>query len=183
MGLEPMLMKLRDDGTLDPEFDGDGGTGNGVVRVTAATGDDDVYRMAAGPDGDIAFVGTTDAATDLLRLTRFDGVVLADYDDDDLAPADQNWTEGTGFFGVCLRSFTGTGAAPTWSTNATCAQDDTGTHWRGVPLASGAAKVGQLGSGGADGVANFRFAARVPLSQVSGAYVAPITFEVIAPAT
>jgi hypothetical protein len=118
----------------------------------------------------------------VLRLTRFDGRALQDYDDDDIAPADQNWSEGTGFFGVCLRAFTGTGAAATWSVNATCAQDDTGTHWRAVPLASGASKVGQVGSGALDGSASFRFAARLPSSQAPGLYAAPITLEVIAPA-
>ncbi len=182
VGYEPMVMKVRDDGTLDTTFDGDSGTANGVVRVTASATDDEVYHATLASDGDVVLVGTTDAATDLLRLTRFDGITMADYDDDDLAPADQNWSEGTGFFGVCLRALTGTGAAATWSAHATCAQDDTGTHWRSVPLASGASKVGQVGAGALDGTASFRFATRVPSTQLPGAYVAPVTFEVVAPA-
>jgi hypothetical protein len=180
--IEPMVLRLTSTGALDTTFDGDSGTANGAVRVTASTGNDYTVMGAFGVDGDLALVGVTDAATDVLRMTRMDGLPLNDYDDDDLAPADQNWSEGSAFFGVCLRSFTGTSAAATWSTHATCAQDDTGTHWRGVPLASGPSKVGQVGNGALDGSASFRFAARLPTTQAPGAYVAPITLEVIAPA-
>lgn len=181
-GTEPVLMKWRDDGTLDPAFDGDGGAGNGSVRVTATSGGDDVYRMALAADGDIVFAGTTDAATDLLRTTRFDGLALLDYDDDDVA-TDNNWTQGSGFFGVCLRAFTGTSAASSWTANATCPQDETSNYWRPVGVRGASAKVGQIAAGATDGSAHFRFALRAPTAQQPGVYTAPVTFEVIAPAS
>ncbi|MCW2961204.1 MAG: hypothetical protein JWM90_1591 [Thermoleophilia bacterium] len=180
MGLEPLLMKWRADGTLDPDFDG-ASAANGAVRITATANDDITYSFAQAADGDIVLAGTTGGATPLFRATRFNGSALADYDDDNVA-TDQNWTEGAGFFGLCLRAFSGTSAVQSWTTHATCPKDETSDYWRPVPLPGTSAKVGQVGLNAVNGSASFRFAAKVPAGTTPGLFVAPITFEVIASA-
>jgi hypothetical protein len=179
---DPFLMKVNDDGTLDARFDGDSGTGNGIVQVAGTSDDELTWDMTFTHDGGVVLAGTSDTPTPKLFLARFAGAPVDDYDDQGL-PGDHDWTAGNGFFGACLRSFTGTGASATWSAaDPSCTHDDAGTTWRAIPERSGATKIGQLGAGATDGAAALRFALQVPDAQRPGRYVAPITFEVVAPA-
>ncbi len=179
---DPMLMRLDEFGKLDTQFDGDSGAANGVVRVTSTSSDDSILGMALARDGDIVASVISEAGSpDQLRMLRFNGSTVNDYDDSGLG-TDHDWTAANGFFGMCLSAFTGTSAAATWTAQAGCPQDDTSTYWRAVPPRTGAIKVGQIGSGAVDGSASFRFALNSPLAQRAGRYAAPITFEVVAPA-
>ena len=117
-------------------------------------------------------------------VARFDSVTIPDY-----ANGSADWSVGAGgAFGTCLASLTGTGAAitPAWTTDARCTNmgDSTsGTWWDDVPDGplDPDAQVGSLASGATDGVASFRFGLRVAANQAPGRYLAPITFQVLAP--
>lgn len=173
-------MKLRQDGTLDRTLVGDSGSANGAVVVSATTSDDNVYDQAFAPDGDILMNAISSGANPQVWMIRFDGGAFLDYDDDD-AGADNNWTEGDGFFGVCLASFTGPSPDPYWTLDPACTPDETGDVWRPVRADDrNEDLVGNIWAAGT-GSADFRFGIRVPYDQRAGTYVAPITMELLAP--
>lgn len=88
---------------------------------------------------------------------------------------------GTGFFGMCLRA--APGAVSTWPTTGTCPTSD-GTNWRAIPAHGGLSESRAASTGGSGTTtASFRFGMKAPASQAPGTYAAPITFEVLAPAT
>ncbi|MCW2920132.1 MAG: hypothetical protein JWL76_6 [Thermoleophilia bacterium] len=115
----------------------------------------------------MVYDGTTAKTTDIPN-----GV--PDYDG-----AAASWS-GTGFFGMCLRAAPGAGS--TWPTDGTCDQSN-GAEWRGIPLHGGlaAASVASTLAPGTT-TASFRFGMKTPSAQAPGTYLAPVTFELTAPA-
>jgi hypothetical protein len=92
-----------------------------------------------------------------------------------------DFTNGTGMFGACLRAV-GAGVTPTWNVNASCSTTS-GNYWNPVAATTGGgtAKVAEALSSGSGYQARLRFGVRTPASQAPGTYVAPVTFEVLAP--
>jgi hypothetical protein len=98
-------------------------------------------------------------------------------------------TPGDNAFGACLRSVTngataGGSAWPTAPGNA-CSVGD-GAWWHAVPAASPGAKVAyvagpDLQGGATDPGVDLRFGFRTLGNQAAGTYLAPLTFETLAP--
>lgn len=175
--------RMTSTGQWDTSFDGPSGSGDGWFTVNTAPGDyDAVYDLQRATDGDIvAFV--VEGASATARILRFDSTTIPDY-----AVGADDWTPGDSAFGMCLASLTGTGASITaaWTPDARCTNmgDSTnGTWWDDVPDNSGSpdAQVGSLSSTATDGSAHFRFGLRVAPNTPPGRYLAPITFQVVAP--
>ncbi|MCB0879095.1 MAG: hypothetical protein KDC46_08970 [Thermoleophilia bacterium] len=175
--------RMTPTGQWDTSFDGPSGTGDGWFTVDTAPGASDVaWDLQRATDGDVvAFV--IEGASDTARLLRFDSTTIPDY-----AVGADDWTPGDSAFGMCLASLTGTGASITaaWTPDARCTNmgDSTnGTWWDDVPDNSGSpdAQVGSLSSTATDGSAHFRFGLRVAPNTPPGRYLAPITFQVVAP--
>jgi hypothetical protein len=111
-----------------------------------------------------------------------------DFDDDNIGP-DNNWTEGSGMFGVCLETASngasGGAGVGGWnvSGNDNCT---TGAQWNAVAAKPGdpGEKVAAVTPGpDADAAVTLRFGMRAPATQAPGEYVAPLVFEVVAPYT
>jgi uncharacterized delta-60 repeat protein len=125
-GVERDLAVVRydDDGTLDTSFDGDSGTGNGIVRIaTAPGGDDDFYAtdVAIQADGKVVVVGAADM--DTTDGTNYDMVVMRLNTDgtlDDAGDADPGVTFDTD--GIAITDFTGADGFD--GANAVAIQDD-----------------------------------------------------------
>jgi hypothetical protein len=99
---------------------------------------------------------------------------------DNYADTVRDWDSGAGnahgHFGACLSSVTL--ASPTWTAGGACPMTD-GATWRGVSATADAIAVANPLS--ASSTANVRFGVRIADSYVSGDYVAPIQFSVVAP--
>ena len=142
------------------------------------------YGAALGGDGSLYVVGeyatTPDAQAVVLRVNsaKIDDYVTGGADDRDWSSA-----ASTSMFGACLRSASGTGAVAGWVTDADCDMPDGTGHWRGVPAtASGiASKVAFATTPGSSVTARLAFGVRPATTQAPGSYVAPVTFDVIAP--
>jgi len=166
------ILRMRESGTLDTGF----GT-SGVVTYpqggySAARGVEIQY------DGmPIVYVARNGFNGGMYRL---DTETVSDYVD-----ASTDWdTPGTNLFGACLSSVASgaTTDATAWTPSMGCPATD-GIHWRPVPVSAAAAgaKVAMAPIGDVDAVANLRFGLRTLITQPSGTYVAPLTFDVIAP--
>lgn len=84
-------------------------------------------------------------------------------------------------FGMCARAVNT--ATADWTISATCPQTD-GAYWNGIPTttAGGNSKIAHTTSTGVtNATVSFRYGLRAPASQKSGAYMALINFDVIAP--
>jgi hypothetical protein len=116
-------------------------------------------------------VGESDGQAGLVRL---DGATIADYLD-----TSTDWNQGTNTFGVCLHSVAGN-AAPDWNVHASCPTTD-GNYWNPIPaaVADDIATTNLVGETSA--IATLRFGVRTAPTQELGTYVAPISFEVVAP--
>ena len=89
-----LLVRLTSAGALDPNFDGDAGPGNGIVRVSFASGDfayEEAFGVGLADDGDLIAVGEVyngDTLSDTLigvaRLNAADGGLDSAFDDDGL---------------------------------------------------------------------------------------------------
>jgi hypothetical protein len=187
----------RDDGSdFTAQVDVTRFTSAGVVDATFGTGGTVIIAPAPNTDvgttpgglvvepdlGSYLIAGGTGGSGDMdVTLSRVSGVRVLDYSDDAADSSGADWgTPGAGFFGMCLRTTAG-GASGDWPTNPTCASTD-GTHWRAIPTAAvTAAHTTALEPDPVDAMASFRFAFRTTSSQQPGRYVAPVTFEVIAP--
>lgn len=157
-----------------------GGFGTGGRTITRIAGShDDAEALLQQPDGKL--VATGDLGYDF-AIYRYAPEQVADYSD--LAAAgDTDWSTGANMFGVCLRSV-GAGTTAVWGVDAACGADD-GTPWQPVPPTTGAAtaEVAEGASGTATASASLRFGLRTSTSQPPGQYAAPLTVEVLAPAT
>jgi hypothetical protein len=181
---EAWILRLLPDGSADPTFGGGDGLQHWDWPMVPGSGTfADTRGVDLGHDGTLWVVGedndgTNNAADDAV-VARLDSRPITNYG------AGANWGAGTSFFGVCVSSVAGTGAAPAapWAESLGCPQA-VGAHWGAVPESTGApaAKVAQMTTNNAtDGVIDLRFGIRVPADQAPGSYFAPITFEALAP--
>ncbi len=170
-------------GARDTTFDGPGGSGNGSFLIPVGAGADSIRSVAAAEDGRIvaggSCVGGSNADFCLMHLAN--GGTVSQYVTG--GGADRDWSSGpsTGMFGACLRAVSG-GAAATWPTTGSCTVSD-GPVWRAL-----SGSFDQVATTAApepdpvDATASLRFGMRPALDQPPGRYVAPIVFEVLAPA-
>ena len=163
------VARVTADGNIDADLDADSGAGAGLI-TTDVTATDDVGRdIALLPDGDIVVAGSTDGTAGDTLILRFGGIALPDYDG-------ASYGFGTEMFGACL---TGTSAVADWTVNASCPATD-GAYWN--PVGTTAAKVAHTSAAGTVGATvNLQFGVSLLASQSPGSYVAPITFEAVAP--
>ena len=70
--LDFAVARYRTDGSLDPFFDGDSGTGDGKVLVPFGAANETAFGVALEADGDIVLAGETGSTTDgaLARSAR-----------------------------------------------------------------------------------------------------------------
>jgi len=173
-GFDTCLARYNADGSLDATFDNDG-----IVTTATApgTGYDSALAVAIQADGKLVTAGWCDMG----GVATGGDACLAQYDQagtiSQYADTTTDWdTVGTSLFGACLRGLTN--ATATWVPNATCAASD-GTHWNAVPTTSSQIAVADPSQ--TVSVVQLRFGVRAAPTQPSGSYVAPITFDVIAP--
>ena len=180
-GNDVCLARYNSDGSLDLTFDADG-------RVTTATapgaGSDLALGIAIQPDGKVVTAGQCDMAvtgTDSCLASYDEHALVSQYADDGISDWD---TAGTAprLFGACLRAVSG-GATALWATNVTCPTVD-GAYWNAVPTAPTKIAYNLAPEPDPpDATAHLRFGLRVSGNQPPGQYVAPVTFEVLAPNT
>jgi uncharacterized delta-60 repeat protein len=171
------VRRYRADGSDDPSFGGGDGQFSWDWPISANTFAD-TRGLSLGVDGQVWVVGEDNDGDDEAVVTRLESLPVTDYG------AGANWGNAAGFFGMCVRSVSGTAFAVTAPWTAAACTQAAGSNWGAVPINSATAgsKVAQLLTAGAnDGVVQLRFGMRVPTSQRPGTYLAPITFEVIAP--
>ena len=93
-----LAVRLTSAGVLDADFDGDGGAGNGVVRVSFGSGDfhfEEAYGVDLADDGDVILGGevytgdtTSETVIGLARLDAADGGLDTAFDEDGLVTTD-----------------------------------------------------------------------------------------------
>lgn len=176
-------LQLRTDGTPDPRFAGDGVLEDG----STGTGADRLSDHVELHDGTILVLGRT--STLLTRMLRFQTARISQYDD----PGGRDWSAATtDLFGACMQSTTGTTLdSGTWRVDtfgAASCRDGDSDPWEAIArypgdTASGVrstiAKTNASGQSAAE--VNLRFGMRASPSTPAGQYVAPITFQVVAP--
>jgi uncharacterized delta-60 repeat protein len=177
-----VVERLNANGSLDTSF----GT-SGYVHISPGANEEEDMGHIVHADGKIYVSGRIDpTATNqnsaVLRLGG-DDVSIPDY-----LSGSADWSTGSAMFGVCLRAVssgatttTGPTPAATWQVNATC---PTSGAWNGVPTGnnSALAKVAQSTTANTTtATAALRFGMRIANNQAPGTYIAPITFEVVAP--
>lgn len=173
--------RYHDDGTPDAGLTGPSGASAGSFTLSMAAGADISTSAVEGRDGRVFVIGSCmgGGGTRDFCLARLDheGSVP------DYANGATDWdTVGTGAFGACLRSLAGDPSTSTWlvDADATCGPADT-DPWNAIPATQ--TTIARTSAVGGVAVANLRFGMRAATSQQSGSYVAPITFQVVAPAT
>jgi uncharacterized delta-60 repeat protein len=148
------------------------------VNLISPIGDASGARLHDLDDGAVLLVGGGNAGTYVARLG---GTTILDYG------AGGTWGSGANAFGACLRAVTAgaTTNGSTWAVdaNGNCSDGDA-DPWRAIPptIGSAGSTIASAPLGTATARAQLRFGLRVALSQRPGRYVAPITFEVVAPA-
>jgi uncharacterized delta-60 repeat protein len=166
--------RLTSTGALDTNFSGDG-----VAPVTIPGASQALpYAQVVHADGSILLGGEANMAAgdeDLL-LTRFAATPIPDY-------AAGRWGSASPSFGACLRDSTNT--TPTWTLdpNNSCTIDDA-DPWKPIARVSAdpTAEVARTGSGVLNGTVKLRFGVLLASTQRPGGLIAPLTFEVVAPA-
>ncbi|MCW2924474.1 MAG: Hemolysin-type calcium-binding region [Thermoleophilia bacterium] len=173
------VMRLRQDGSLDPTFDTDG-----KVEYTVLAGADRPEHAALGLDGSLYVTGSVaNGSYDDVGVIKLRGTPIPDFQS-----GVNDWLTG-GMFGACLRAVGGGATAPGgtfWTADtvdADCA-DGNADPWRPIvaDTTTLGTKVAQSPANSITGTASLRFGTRVPLTQSPGAYVAPIAVTVLAPA-
>lgn len=168
------VVRLTDEGQLDATFGG----GDGIADVDAITGGGtwdllsdvqqlDDGRIAVG--GDSSDGSTGDGTIAVLAATG----TLPQYQQ-----GVNDFDDGAGAFGACLRSVAGDAVA-SWTANASCPTTD-GAWWNPVPNGVTGATVARTSVASTTSSASIRFGARAGTA-APGAYQAPLTVEVIAP--
>lgn len=174
--------RLLPNGDLDPSFDGPSGAGNGQFFDPVTATQDAMIGSAIGVDGRLFLAGMCDGPSNLdACLIRYaPGGTISDYVTG--GGSDRDFASGTStsFFAACLRTVSG-GASATWTTAGGCPASD-GADWRAVSTTPDeVAYTTALEPDPPDATALLRFAMRAAMDQAPGAYVAPITFDVVAP--
>jgi uncharacterized delta-60 repeat protein len=168
---DSFVARVRANGVLDASFDGDGVR---TLALSGARGDVAEY-VTEGIDGRVLVGAHKDlnGTDDRFVPVRFATTPVTPYVEDTT-----DWlTGGTGLFGACLRATTGTAA---WTANATCDNTAaTAPWWNAVPTAPVTVATEAVAG---NVTADLRFGFRTLGSQPAGTYLAPITFQVVAPA-
>ncbi len=162
------MVMFRSDGTLDTNFSGDG-----VATLNVGTSDA-AWSIAPSIDGRLLMAGYCSmGATGMdMCVTQFSGAGQID----DYVVGVRDWnTAGTNAFAACLDPVSsGVGDLVV---NTGCPLVD-GPGWSaisGAPVAVAHSATGEVSA-----IASLRFGIRTSATQASGAYVAPITFDVLA---
>jgi uncharacterized delta-60 repeat protein len=176
------LARYNADGTRDAGFVGPSGTANGEFLVPIGAGGDFPAAMSLQADGRISVAGGCEnGPTYEFCLASFDqGGAFDDYVTG--GGSDRDFASGasTSFFAACLRATSG-GAFATWVASNPCPAAD-GGFWNDVPAVSEQiAYTTALEPDPPDATAHLRFALRAASDQPAGDYIAPITFDVLAP--
>ncbi len=162
-------------GQLDPTF---GSGGKAFYKLSSGYKYDSANSVAVGIDGSFMIAGDCDAAGG----RGFDFCVAriaANGSISQYVPGTSDWTTpATNHFGACLHALAG-GANASWIPNASCSATDGGS-WNAIPTAP--STIASTSAPTMTASVGLRFGMRVPLNQVPGRYVAPITFDVLAPA-
>jgi uncharacterized delta-60 repeat protein len=157
-------------GTRDTTF----GTGGTMVISPSGTSIDDwMNGMSEGIDGSIVFGGVCNngAAADVCVGSFGGGPAIEQF-------TGTSWaTPATSAFGACLHT-SGGGAAPIWTPSATCPASD-GGFWNAIPTSSSV--IANAATGNSAATVGLRFGLHLASDQPAGSYVAPVTFDVIAP--
>lgn len=170
--------RFRPDGSVDTSF---GAAGTLLARMTPGY-IDEIFDIRAGVDGKvIAAGGTSDGITRNLAVIQLASTPVADF-----AAAASDWAVGPNTFGACLRSVTGTGVVGAWTVDSdnSCTAVNT-DPWNKVAAtaATTGSSVATSGTAGTtDATANLRFGIRTASNQPPGTYLAPVVFELVAPA-
>lgn len=170
-GNDLFVLRTLPGGTLDTRF----GT-NGIITIDSV-GADVVRAMSPGLDGDVVLAGNS---VDDALVARLAADTIADF-----APGVNDWAPtGSNHFGVCLDAVNVATTTPVWTVDADTCTASNADPWRGVPANGSlpAAKVAHTNASALQtGSASLRFGFRTSGSQAPGLYVAPLTFEVVAP--
>jgi uncharacterized delta-60 repeat protein len=166
-------VKFTPSGAVDTTF---GTNGLQTYDLDTTPRADAALDVALGSDGKIMLAGyRTNATSDELATIRLESTTMTDF---------TTWGAANQF-GICLRSFSGAGSSVSAWAAATGNNCGTGVagddaNWHAVPTAT--TKVLQTSTPNTTNVtANFRFGVKLPSTQAAGSYMAPITFEVVAP--
>jgi uncharacterized delta-60 repeat protein len=164
--MDIIVIRLREDGTPDPTFDGDG-----YARFDS--GDHNLgFGIEVGRDGRVVVAGYRSTTNSSIEIMLLESGTVPDH-----ASGTSDWVDGPGMFGTCLRGVGG-GAIASWTTTGTCTAAN-GAQWRSVPGTWSTIATAPTSTSGAQ--AHLRFGLRVPTAQRPDAYVAPIQFQVVAP--
>jgi uncharacterized delta-60 repeat protein len=170
-GWDICLARFTASGTLDATFDIDGKLS---TAIAPGAGIDYGWSVGIRPDGKILSAGRCDmggaTGNDFCLASFAAGGSFLQH-----VNGTSDWDQGQNMFGACLRALSGGTAG--WTTNATCPSTD-GAYWNDIPTTP--EKVANTTATG-NITANFRFGLRTASNQPPGAYIAPITFDVLAP--
>lgn len=177
------VARYTDVGARDPSLTGPSGVASGAFFSPIGTGNDFARAAVELADGTTLLVGycNVGADQDHCHMALDGGAIIDDYATG--GGSDRDFASGTAtsFFAACLRAVSG-GATADWSIAGGCPAAD-GADWHAVPTASQRiAYTTALEPDPVDATAHLRFALRPSTTQRSGAYVAPLTFDVLAPA-
>lgn len=161
-------------GVRDSSFNG--GTGYVVHNVGDDSAQEYIVDMVLGRDGRAVVAMTEFNPGWRAAVMQLDTTTVPDYQD----TVNEWGPTSSSLFGACLNSVAGGAATDgtTWSTTGSCSGADA-DPWR--PVAKAVTTIAKAPSYAAAAQANLRFGMRVTAGQAAGSYVAPITFEVIAP--
>jgi hypothetical protein len=169
-------------GALDPAFDGPAGTGNGFFKHGVGSSADRMEAIVPASDGSYLVAGyCTGASNQDFCVARYAGGATIDDYLDVGGGSDRDWSSAvtTSLFGACLRAVAND-AVGDWTIPGSCAATDAGGGWNAIgATGSTVAHAGSVGD--LDGEAHLRFGTRPATGQAIGHYVAPITFDVLAP--
>lgn len=179
---DAFVARLTPSATLDTRFSSDG---IASWEVQAGFGNRANLGVLA-LDGRLLIGGTADrSGTDsTAAFYQLDAVTVDDYLDLG-GGSDRDWSSAatTNMFGMCLRQVGGgaSQSAFTVDAGADCAATDA-DEWYAIPQAPGAsAKLATLPTSLETGTVMLRFGLRASTTQAPGGYVAPVTFQVVAP--
>jgi hypothetical protein len=164
--------RFNDDGSVDTTFGS-----AGVVRTNfaAINGTDIAWGVASLADGRLVIGGVCGyaaTADDYCISAYSNGGTMQQY-----VGGSSDWsTSNTSLFGACLH--TTASATATWTVSGTCPTTN-GAYWNAVP--STPSTIASAASGVSNASVGLRFGLRTAPSQPPGAYVAPVSFTVVAP--
>ncbi|MCB0879601.1 MAG: hypothetical protein KDC46_11570 [Thermoleophilia bacterium] len=169
------VARVLEDGTLDDSF----GTA-GIATYDLSGASDTGRALAFTRDGRLLVAGTAANATSDMMVFQLDQLDQFD----DYADGSTDWDAGRSTFGACLDGV-GLGATvdvDTWVTTGSCTSVDT-DPWNAIaPDATDPSAVIAKAPTSVDtAVAQIRFGVRTAADQQTGRYMAPITFETVAP--